>query len=58
MGTDGILEDRNRSAAHGTGPRLVAGAAFIAVVILSIDLGWSIWAAIQSLAAALLNSAG
>jgi hypothetical protein len=52
------LEDRNLSAAHGTGPRLVAGAAFIAVVILSIGLGWSIWAAIQSLAAALLNSAG
>jgi len=52
------LEDRNRSAAHGTSPRLVAAAAFIAVVILSIVLGWSIWAAIQSLAADLLNSAG
>ena len=58
MGTDGILEDRNRSAAHRTGPRLVAGATFVAVVILSIGLGWSIWAAIKSLTAALLNSAG
>jgi hypothetical protein len=50
--TDGTLEDRNRSAAHGTGPRLVTGAAFIAVVILSLGLGWSIWAAIRSLAMA------
>jgi len=36
------------------GPRLVAGAAFIAVVMLSLGLGWSIWAALRSLAAALL----
>jgi hypothetical protein len=52
------LEDRNRSATHGMGPRLVAGAAFIAVVMLSLGLGWSIWAALRSLAAALLDSAG
>jgi hypothetical protein len=55
--TDWILEDPHRSA-HAIGPRLVAGAAFLVVVMLSLGLGWSIWAALCSLAAAVLKSVG
>jgi len=52
-----ILEDPHRSA-HGIGPQLAAGAAFVVIVMLSLGLGWSIWAALRSLAVAVLKSAG
>ena len=54
---DWILEEPHRSA-HGIGPRVGAGAAFIVIVMLSLGLGWSIWAALDSLVAAVLKSAG
>jgi hypothetical protein len=40
------------------GPRLGAAGAFVVIVILSIGLGWSIWAAIWSLVSALLKLTG
>ena len=56
--TDSILEDPRRSAfAHGIGSRLGAGAAFAVIVMLSLGLGWSTWAALRSLAVAVLKSA-
>jgi len=40
------------------GPQLGAGAAFIVIVMLSLGLGWSIWAALRSLAVTVLKFAG
>ena len=57
--TDWTLEDPHRSAsAHGFGRRLGAGTAFVMILILSLALGWSIWAAIVSVATAVLRSVG
>ena len=57
--TDSILEDPRHSAfAHGIGSRLGAGAAFAVIVMLSLGLGWSIWAALRSLAVVVLKPAG
>jgi hypothetical protein len=55
--TDWTLEGLRRSA-HGIGLRLRAGAVFIVILMLSLGLGWSIWAALRSLASAVLKSAG
>jgi len=53
------LEDPHRSAsAHGIGPRLGAGTAFVVIVLLSLGLAWSIWAAVISFANAVLKSVG
>ena len=51
------LED-SRRLAHGIGPQLRAGAAFIVIVMLSVGLGWSIWAALRSLVTAVVNATG
>jgi hypothetical protein len=50
--------DDSRRLAHGIGPQLRAGAAFIVIVMLSVGLGWSIWAALRSLVTAVVNAAG
>ena len=55
--TDCQLEDSHRFA-HGIGPQLRAGAAFIVIAMLSVALGWSIWAALRSLVIALVRAAG
>ena len=52
-----VLKD-SRPFTQAIGPRLGAVVAFIAIVFLSVGLGWSIWAAVRSLASALLKSAG
>ena len=55
--TDRQLEDYHRPA-KGIGPQLRAGAAFIVIVMLSVGLGWSIWAALRSLVMAVAKAAG
>jgi hypothetical protein len=52
-----MLEASRRSA-HGVGQRLGAGMALVVIVILSLELGWSIWTAVLSLATAVLKSIG